>query len=183
RVKEIIKPDIDSTDKNDFYFEQLLALKNIPVSYYRDTSLVAQNTRVYLLCDTHKPPINKFKINDRSGIIKIVHGKTSFLFVGDAHLKMENYLTSTWNNFLDSDVLKVGHHGSKTSSGENFLNFVTPEISLISVGEQNKFGHPSQVILDRLKKLNSKLLRSDEEGAVILQSDGDQIKKINWKNI
>lgn len=115
--------------------------------------------------------------------MKIVHGETSFLFVGDAHLKMENYLTSHWNNFLDADVLKVGHHGSKTSSGENFLNFVTPEMSLISVGEQNKFGHPSQIVLDRLTKLDSQLLRSDEEGAVILQSDGDQIKKINWKNI
>lgn len=183
RVKEIIKPDIDSTDKNDCHFEQLLALKNIPVGYYRDTSLVVQNTRVYLLCDTHKPPINKFKINDRSGIIKIVHGKISFLFVGDAHVKMENYLTARWNNFLDVDVLKAGHHGSKTSSGENFLNFVKPNISLISVGEQNKFGHPSQVVLDRLRNLNSQLLRSDEEGAVILQSDGDQIKKINWKDI
>ena len=183
RVKEIIKPDMDSSDKNDFYFEQLLTLKNIPVNYYRDTILAAPNPRVYLLCDTHKPPINKFKINDRSGILKIVHGKNSFLFVGDAHLKMENYLTSTWNNFLDSDVLKVGHHGSKTSSGENFLNFVTPKISLVSIGEQNKFGHPSQVILDRLKNLNSQLLRSDEGGAVILQSDGDQIRKINWKDI
>lgn len=183
RVKEIIKPDIDSTDKNDFYFEQLLAVKKNPINYYRDTILVAQNTRIYLLCDTHKPPISNFKINDRSGIIKIVHGKTSFLFVGDAHLKMENYLTSHWNNFLDSDVLKIGHHGSKTSSGENFLNFVAPEISLISVGEQNKFGHPSQIVLERLTKLNSKLMRSDVEGAVILQSDGDQIKKINWKHI
>lgn len=183
RVREIFKPDTDSTDKNDFYFEQLLALKNIPVNFYRDTNLTVQYLRIYLLCDTHKSPIADFKINDRSGILKVVYGKTSFLFVGDAHLKMENYLTSHWNNFLDSDVLKLGHHGSKTSSGENFLNFVTPDISLLSVGAQNKFGHPSQIVLDRLTKLNSKLLRSDEEGAVILQSDGDQIKKINWKNI
>ncbi len=183
RVREIFKPDTDSTDKNDFYFEQLLALKNIPVNFYRDTNMVSQNSRIFLLCDTHKSPITDFKINDRSGIIKVVYGKNSFLFVGDAHLKMENYLTSRWNNFLNSDVLKLGHHGSKTSSGENFLNFVTPEISLLSVGEQNKFGHPSQIVLERLMKLNSKLLRSDEEGAVILQSDGDQFKKINWKNI
>ena len=183
KINQIIKPDLDSTDKNDYYFEQLLSLKNIPFRYYRDSIISIADTRIYFLCDTHKPPVSNFKINDRSGIVKIVHGKTSFLFVGDAHLKMENYLTSHWNNFLDADVLKVGHHGSKTSSGENFLNFVTPEISLISVGEQNKFGHPSQIVLDRLTKLNSQLLRSDEEGAVILQSDGEKIRKINWKNI
>ncbi len=183
RVSRIIKPDIDSSEKNDFYFEQLLALKKIPVNYYRDTILVKGDERVYLLCDTHKPPVSSFKINDRSGIVKMVYGKNSFLFVGDAHLKMENYLTSHWNNFLKVDVLKAGHHGSKTSSGENFLNFVRPKISLISVGEQNKFGHPSQVVLKRLEELKSKILRTDEEGAVILQSDGDQIKKINWKNI
>ncbi|MDP3147664.1 MAG: DNA internalization-related competence protein ComEC/Rec2 [Ignavibacteria bacterium] len=183
RVKKIVKPDIDSTDKNDFHFEQLLALKNIPFTYYRDTTIADEGARVYFLCDTHKPPVSNFKINDRSGIMKIVYGKNSFLFVGDAHVKMENYLTARWNNFLDVDVLKAGHHGSKTSSGENFLNFVKPNISLISVGEQNKFGHPSQVVLDRLRNLNSQLLRSDEEGAVILQSDGDEIKKVNWKNI
>lgn len=183
RVKEIIKPDIDSTDKNDFYFEQLLALKKIPVYYYRDTTLANGDAKVYLLCDTHKPPVSNFKINDRSGIVKIIYGNNSFLFVGDAQLKMENYLTSHWNSFLDVDVLKAAHHGSKTSSGESFLNFVTPKISLISVGEQNKFGHPSQSVLKRLEELKSKILRTDEEGAVILQSDGEQIKKINWKNL
>ncbi len=183
RINEIFKPDLDSTDKNDLYFEQLLAIKKIPYKYFRDTIVADEKTRVYFLCDTHKPPINSFKINDRSGIVKIVYGKTSFLFVGDAHIKMENYLTSHWKNFLDTDVLKIGHHGSKTSSGENFLNFVQPNISLVSVGEQNKFGHPSQVVLDRLNKLHSQIFRTDDEGAIILQSDGDQIKKIDWKNI
>ncbi|MCK9209782.1 MAG: DNA internalization-related competence protein ComEC/Rec2 [Ignavibacteriaceae bacterium] len=183
RINEIFKPDLDSTDKNDLYFEQLLAIKKIPYKYFRDTVVTDEKARVYFLCDTHKSPINTFKINDRSGIVKIVYGKTSLLFVGDAHIKMEKYLTSHWKNFLDTDVLKIGHHGSKTSSGENFLNFVLPNISLVSVGEQNKFGHPSQVVLDRLDKLHSQIFRTDDEGAVILQSDGDQIKKIDWKNI
>ena len=183
RIKKIFKPDMDSTDKNDLYFEQLLAIYNIHPNYYRDTLLSEANCQIYFLADTHVSPLKNFKINDRCGIFKIVYGQTSFLFVGDAQIKEERYLTSRWKEFLDSDVLKAGHHGSKTSSGENFLNFVTPKISLISVGEQNKFGHPSQVILERLSNLHSKILRTDSEGAIILQSDGDVIKKINWKSI
>jgi len=183
RIKEIIKPDIDSTDKNDYNFEQLLKLKNIPYRYYREAKERVGDASVYTLCDTHTPPISRFKINDRSGVIKIVYGKTSFLFVGDAHLKMENYLVARWRNFLTADVLKIGHHGSKTSSGENFINFVMPTISLVSAGEKNKFGHPSQDVLQRLKNIDSKISRSDYEGAVILQSDGEQLKKIDWKNL
>ena len=183
RIKEIFKPDIDSTDKNDFYFEQLLAIQNISPHYYRDTILSEGNCKVYFLSDTHTPPLKNYKINDRCGILKIVYGQTSFLFVGDAQIKMENYLTSHWDMFLDSDVLKSGHHGSKTSSGEKFLNFVTPKICLVSVGEQNKFGHPSPVVINRFEKLHAKILRTDTEGAIILQSDGDQIKKIDWANI
>ena len=183
RIKEIIKPDIDSTDKNDLYLEQLLSIRKIPLRYFRNKILEDGDVRVYFLCDTHKPPVSNFKINDRSGIVKLVFGKTSFLFVGDSHIQMENYLTVRWKNFLDTDVLKLGHHGSKTSSSENFLNFVTPNIGLISVGEQNKFGHPSEVVLERLKQRNSNILRTDNEGAVILQSDGDKIKKLTWRNI
>ncbi|MFA6597406.1 MAG: DNA internalization-related competence protein ComEC/Rec2 [Ignavibacteriaceae bacterium] len=183
RFKEIIKPDLDSTDINDLYLEQLLSIRKIPLKYFRNTILEDGEAKVYFLCDTHKPPVSNFKINDRSGIVKLVFGKTSFLFVGDAHIQMENFLTVRWKNFLDTDVLKLGHHGSKTSSSENFLNFVTPDISLVSVGEQNKFGHPSEVVLERLKQRNSNILRTDNEGAVILQSDGDIIKKLNWRNI
>jgi len=183
RIKKIIKPDLDSTDKNDLYFEQLLSVKKITSIPFRNTVFMNDDVRIYFLCDTHKPPVNGFKINDRSGILKVVHGKNSFLFVGDAHIKMENYLTSRWKFFLDADVLKLGHHGSKTSSGENFLNFVKPSICLLSVGEQNKFGHPSPIVMERLKKLQSTVYRTDTEGAVILQSDGDHLKKINWNKL
>lgn len=183
RIKEIFKPDIDSTDENDFYFEQLLAIQKMSPHYYRDTILGDANCKIYSLADTHNSPLKNYKINDRCGILKIVYGKTSFLFVGDAQRTLENYLMVHWGNFLHADVLKAGHHGSKTSSGENFLNFVTPNISLVSVGEQNKFGHPSQIVLDRLSKFRSNIFRTDKEGAVILQSDGNQIKKIDWKNI
>jgi len=78
--------------------------------------------------------------------------------------------------------LKVGHHGSKTGSSKEFLEAVSPKISLVSAGIKNKFGHPSEIVLKRLEQLNSQILRTDSLGAVLLQSDGKEIKVINWKN-
>ena len=83
---------------------------------------------------------------------------------------------------LDSDVLKVGHHGSKTGSTLEFLKAVSPKISLVSVGIKNKFGHPSDLVLERLKLLKSQILRTDSLGAVLLQSDGENIVNVNWRN-
>ena len=85
--------------------------------------------------------------------------------------------------FLDSVVLKVSHHGSKTSTSNEFLNYVTPEISFISAGINNSFGHPSEEVLRRLNGFESKILRTDSSGAVLLRSDGNEIKIIEWKNI
>ncbi len=82
---------------------------------------------------------------------------------------------------LDSDVLKVGHHGSATGSSKAFLNLVSPNISLVSAGVKNKFNHPAESVINSLRKYNSKIYRTDELGAVLLQSDGKIINKVDWK--
>ena len=87
----------------------------------------------------------------------------------------------TYGEFLDSDILKVGHHGSKSSSSQIFLNEVTPSVGIISAGLNNSFDHPVKLILDRFTKSNVTLYRTDLEGAIILQSDGETVKKINWR--
>lgn len=113
--------------------------------------------------------------NDASVVAKLVYGKNSFLFTGDSLQKMEKYLVSLDGKNLDSDVLKVGHHGSKTSSSEEFLGYISPEYAVISVGEDNKYGHPHQEILDRLQKFGVNILRTSELGTIKIKSDGDSI--------
>ena len=135
----------------------------------------------YILNDTTNSMYQRFDANNKSGIFKIVHGNNSFLFVGDAEYPAERVLMNNYRVFLDSDILKVGHHGSKSSSSQQFINAVTPKIGLVSAGLNNSFGHPVKLIMDRFQNNNVTLYRTDLEGAIILQSDGDSVKKINWR--
>ena len=119
--------------------------------------------------------------NYQTGVIKIVYGNTSFLFPGSIENETEYLYCDEYKDFLKSDVLKVSKNGSINSSSLEFLQTVQPKISLISVTNQNKFSNTSPLILERLKKIGSKVYRTDEEGAVLLQSDGNKIKKVKWK--
>ena len=83
--------------------------------------------------------------------------------------------------FLKSDVLKIGHHGSKTSSSDGFIELVEPKIGIICAGIMNKFNHPSVDVIDKFEKRNVQIFRTDFEGAIILTSDGDRITKIDWR--
>lgn len=181
RVNEIYRPKPDSSDKS-VRFEKFLQLNNLRINIYDKGKIKIGNTALYILNDAQSEYLNNLSSNDRSGILKIVFGNTSFLFVGDAEIPAESYYLNHYNKFLDADVLKVGHHGSITGSSEKFLEKVSPKISLVSAGIKNKFGHPSEIVLKRLEQINSKILRSDSSGAVLLQSDGGEIKIIDWKN-
>jgi competence protein ComEC len=181
RISEVYRPKPDSSDKSK-RLENFLKENKIKTNIYRKTSLEIGNSKVYILNDPDDYTYNFFSSNDRSGVLKIVYGETSFLFVGDCEFPAEYFLASRFSNMLDSDVLKVGHHGSKTGSSLAFLNLVSPDISLISAGIKNKFNHPAEEVLKNLKSVNSQILRTDYLGAVLLQSDGIEIKIIDWKN-
>jgi competence protein ComEC len=113
--------------------------------------------------------------NDSSVILRMVYGQKSFLFTGDAAKISEESLVSG-GALIDSDVLKIGHHGSKTSSSDEFLEKISPEIGVIEVGRENKYGHPNQDVLDRLLKYAIKILRTDIDGDIKMISDGKIIK-------
>jgi competence protein ComEC len=116
-------------------------------------------------------------LNDYSIVIKLTYKKTSFLLTGDATELTEEEMIESGEN-LKSDVLKVGHHGSSTSTSENFLNLVSPEIAVISVGKDNDYGHPSAKTLDRLRAKNIEVFRTDEDGDVVVESDGNTVDVI-----
>ena len=109
--------------------------------------------------------------NNTSIISKLVFGKNSFLFTGDAYKNVEGELINKKAE-IDSDVLKVSHHGSKTSSSEEFIKSVSPQIAVISAGIGNKYGHPHQEVLELLEKYDIKILRTDKDGDIKIISDG-----------
>lgn len=108
-------------------------------------------------------------LNDSSIVGMVIFGKTKMLLTGDSGFDIETKLLPRFN--LDADLLKVGHHGSKYSTSEEFIDEVTPEFSVISSGE-NKYGHPDSGVIDRLQQNNSKVLRTDQEGDIRFRSDG-----------
>ncbi len=117
--------------------------------------------------------ISKFDSNDGSIVGKLVYGESSFLLTGDASLYVENLIGWNENDItLDSDVLKLGHHGSRTSTSILWLEKVSPEVAIISVDKNNKYGHPHKEILDRLSSMNIPFLSTSDKGNIIFKSDG-----------
>lgn len=109
--------------------------------------------------------------NDASIVTKITYGKMDYLFMADATTKVEG--KRVWD---DIDVLKVGHHGSNTSSSESFLKAVQPEISIISVGKDNSYGLPKDTIIKRLNSIGTNIYRTDLVGTIQLVSNGNENK-------
>ena len=112
--------------------------------------------------------------NYNSIIVKLSFGETDFLLTGDAEKGEELKLVQNGDN-LDSEVLKVGHHGSKTSSNPLFLEKVKPNYGLISVGAKNRYGHPNREVIDALSAVGAKIFRTDTGGRIHIQSDGESL--------
>ena len=113
--------------------------------------------------------------NDASIVSKLTYGAISFLLTGDAAMKVENRLVFLGGALLKSDVLKVGHHGSKFSTSALFLAHVLPVYSVISSGQGNPYGHPSKEALGRLEEAGANILRTDLSGSIVFLSDGESI--------
>lgn len=112
--------------------------------------------------------------NDYSAVLRLVYGKNSFLFTGDAETQSESEMLHLGSQ-LKVDVLKVGHHGSRTSSTQAFLKLVAPKYAIISVGKGNSYGHPTVDALARLSSVGATIYRTDESGTIVCESDGETI--------
>lgn len=116
--------------------------------------------------------------NDASVVTQVEFGKTKFLLTGDLPQTGEILLVKKYGDILKSDVLKLGHHGSDTSTNLEFLQTVQPELAIVSAGKNNSFSHPHKSVLDLVEKFGIKVLRTDEFGTINLYSNGLNI----WKN-
>ena len=111
--------------------------------------------------------------NDNSSVVYMKFNNHKFLFMGDAGVEVEEDLIEKYN-LQDIDVLKVGHHGSKTSSSKNFINEINPKYSIISVGKNNRYGHPDKEVIDNL--IDSKIYRTDKDGSIMFKIKNNKLK-------
>lgn len=116
--------------------------------------------------------VSNWDLNDASIVARLDYGESSFLFTGDATIKTENTMMYHSGQFLDADVLKVGHHGSRTSTSLSFAEAVSPEYAIISAGKNNTYGHPHQNVLDILENLGVKILNTADLGTIKFVTDG-----------
>ncbi len=157
------------------YFKELeRRLENKIVSDLRTGDKIYVDDDVYILVLFPDIDTTDFETNTSSVIFKLVYerGDTdddnsfSMLFTGDSPKKIERYVSDLFPELLKSDILVVGHHGSKTSTDEDFLKLVDPDYSVITVGRENRYGHPHADVLDRLEKWGGEMLRTDTMGDI-----------------
>ncbi len=114
--------------------------------------------------------------NVASIVAKLTYGETSFLLTGDSPKSIEGYLAALDGTALDVDVLKVGHHGSKTSTSDQLLGLASPAYVVISAGKGNRYGHPHSEVLDALSRFDVEELGTYERGTIIFESDGREVR-------
>lgn len=136
----------------------------------------ALDTGVFLdiLFPDHDP--NGWETNDGSIVLILTSGNNRFLLTGDAPQSVEKYLVGIDGTHLPADVLKLGHHGSKTSSAEIFLAAVSPEYAVVSAGKDNQYGHPHQEVIDRVKNMGIPIFSTAESGTIMFTSDGETVR-------
>lgn len=177
-IGTIYMPKVQTNTKT---FEDVLdaiASKNLSVLSPKkgDKFTVGEVVCEVMLCGDGTKEEQK-NLNLASIVIRATYQEQSYLFMGDS--EVENETSRTWPQ---TNVLKVGHHGSDTSSSESFLNQVLPQIAIIQVGKGNNYGHPKQTTINRLNKLGILIYRTDEKGNILIESDGKNNKVSFYTN-
>ena len=176
-VKRVIMPNATATSKT---FERMMD------AIEAEKCEVIEATPDYvfkvgeLVCTVLAPISEKYsETNNYSVVIRADYGETSVLFTGDAEVDSEEEMLARYRlkGTLDCDILKSGHHGSDTSSCQEFLDAVTPAFAVISVGEGNTYDHPKQVTLTKYETMGMVIYRTDKEGSIVFTTTGGEPEK------
>ena len=176
-VKNVILPDATSTSKT---FERMMDAIEAEGCAVIEATPDLVFTVGELTCTVLAPISEKYnETNNYSVVIRADYGETSVLFTGDAEVDSEAEMLTRYRlkGMLDCDILKSGHHGSDTSSGQEFLDAVTPVFAVISVGEGNTYDHPKQVTLTKYEAMGMIIYRTDKEGSIVFTTTGGEPTK------
>ncbi|MFE8703233.1 DNA internalization-related competence protein ComEC/Rec2 [Cytobacillus sp. FJAT-54145] len=163
KVKEIVLPDVQESSTLEKDIVDIAHQKNIPVKFVRNGDMWTAGDYVFHILS---PVVSSdLERNDNSVALFVEMGGLKWLFTGDLEEEGEKRLILNYPNLV-VDVLKVGHHGSKTSTSENLVQSYKPKVAMISAGKNNRFGHPHKEVLERLSKEKIIIYRTDESGAI-----------------
>lgn len=171
KIGKIYMPQVNHTTKT--YEDVLLAIdaKGKKIKAAKQGLVILEDKE--LKAEILSPISNNYEnLNNWSVVVKLDYKNISFLFTGDAEEKVEKQLINSGIN-IKSQVYKVAHHGSDTSNNNNFLEKINPQVSVISVGSTNSYGHPSSSVINELIKIDSNIFRTDKQGTILISSDGE----------
>ena len=169
-IGSIYMPRASSTSKT--YLDLLTAISNKGLKVKTAKSGVVVLDEDNLKLEFIAPNSDNYsELNNYSAVLKLTYLDNTFLFMGDAETLSENEVTCD----VEADVIKVGHHGSDSSSSLEFVKKVSPEYAIIMVGEGNSYNHPYQSIIDRYENVGAKVLRTDLDGNIVCDSDGKEV--------
>lgn len=169
QIEHFYMPDAITTTRTFEEVLDALEVKNIAFETPKEDENLTFSDTDFKVLHVGK---DKKDLNNTSIVLKLTYKNTSYLFMGDATSSVEKDIL---DKDIKSDVLKVGHHGSQYSSTISFLKKVSPKYAIIEVGKNNSYNHPKEVTLKKLEDLGTKIYRTDEDGTIILTSDGENM--------
>lgn len=174
-VKEVLDPGVAHTTKT--YEDYLTKIDEMDIKFTiarkGESREIPNGIKLEVLSPT-RPSYNH--LNDASVVIRLTYGEVSFLFTGDAEIAAEAEMLKSGD--VKADILKVGHHGSITSTSRNFLEAVNPKLAIIQVGAGNRYSHPNDPVLERLTAAGARIYRTDFHGTIVVTTDGNSY----WSN-
>ena len=181
KVETVIIGKQYESSENYKEFQRIVNMKKVNTHVVEAGNKIQIETNLYfyVLWPTSINMISDNAINNNSLVCKLVYKNFSMLFTGDIEEIAEKAILSKYVNkqeVLNADILKVAHHGSKTSSIKEFINAVSPKYAVIGVGKDNKFGHPSEKTLETLNDKNVKIYRTDISGEITIIIDGNKVR-------
>ena len=177
KPRAFIDPGIPHTTNT--YENLLLSLKRNNTKYYQATERkISLSSMLFTILPPANPLIGESQLNNNSAVIRLDFGKVSFLFPGDIEKERENQLVQITKGQLDVDILKVPHHGSSTGTTISFIQAVSPQVAVIFCGKGNSYGHPHQETIDTLLNAGIQIYRTDLNGTVLVETDGNTYKVI-----
>ena len=171
-----LEPGVDSDNTIDDELHRRLEEKNIPGILARRGMVINFGDGVKLQILFPNQNVSRWETNDASIVAKLTYDDKSFLLTGDSPVKTENILLKLDPATLDSDVLKAGHHGSRTSTSLSYTEAVSPEYAVISAGKDNTYGHPHKEVLEILQKVGAQVVSTIEEGTIKFETDGETLE-------
>ena len=171
-----LEPGVESENSIDDELHKRLIKKNVPNILARRGMRIDFGDGVELLILFPNQNVSDWETNDASVVAKLTYGNKSFLLNGDSTKKAEFILYGLNQAILDSDVLKAGHHGSRTSTSLLFAEAVSPQYTVISAGAGNSYGHPHQEVLDILNKVGAKIVSTADLGTIKFETDGETLE-------